>query len=150
MLDVWRIILEFLQHDFSSCMRLLAAIPGLHKRVKHDTLLWQTLERVVVHRPMYHVFTRVHKHLGRAKRLTRWAAFCAAPCTSCHRPMGGQTASTFATGLKLCCRCTDGCMVSELVIGTLPGVRFAWMQSPDGIRRRHYHWYDVFTFKKPF
>jgi len=149
MLDIWRIILGFLQDDFSASMRLMVAVPGLHARVKNDAALWQLLERVVVHRPMYHVFTRVHKHLGRAKRLTRWAAYCEAPCTACKLPMWGQTASTFATGRKLCARCKNGSMVSEMVVGTLPGTRFAWMPSPDGVRRRHYHWYDVFNFNSP-
>ena len=144
MLDIWRIVLGFLQDDFSACMRLMVAVPGLHERVKNDAALWLTLERVVVHRPMYSVFTKVHKHLGRTRRLTRWAAFCAAPCTACRLPMGGQSASTFAMGLKLCARCKNGSMVSETVVGTLPGTRFAWMQSPDGGRRRYYHWYDVF------
>jgi hypothetical protein len=145
MLDVWRIVLGYLQDDFDACMRLMVAVPGLHERAQDDAALWRALERVVVHRPMYQVYTKVHKHLGRTKRLTRWAAFCAAPCTGCGMPMGGQAANTFATGRKLCTRCREGSMVSETVVGTLSGVRFAWMQSPAGGRHRHYHWYDVFT-----
>jgi hypothetical protein len=148
MLDIWFIILKFMQDDFDASMRLMAAVPGLHERAQGDVALWRALELVVVHRPMYQVYTKVHKHLGRTKRLTRWAAYCAAPCTGCGLPMGGQVASTFATGRKLCARCKDGSMVSETVVGTLPGVRFSWLQSPDGARRRHYHWYDVFTHLK--
>jgi len=135
MLDIWRIILGYLQDDFSACMRLMVAVPGLHEQM--DASFWLALERVVVHRSMYGIFVKVHRHLGRIRRLMRWASFCAVQCDACGMPMG-------ETGCKLCARCQYGSMVSEDVTGTLPGIRFAWMLSPEGVRRRHYLWHDVF------
>ena len=111
MLDIWHLVLTHLADDFGAATRLLAAVPALHQRV--DAAFWRALEKTVLHRPMYHVFSRVHEHLGRKRRLTRWASFCAVPCAACGV---SQASSTFSVGRKLCVRCRNSVMVSESTV----------------------------------
>jgi len=134
--EIWQIVLHHLHDDAHASVRLMMAVPGLFPT---SNVYWIRLEASLQHRHYYSLFCKLNKHLGVARRVVSWAAFCDGRCNACLLDMHGECTATFPLRTKLCPACRHRLLVCEWALPwAVPHARYCWLHVDGGRKARFF------------